>query len=149
MKKIISVFLAALMLMSCLGVAGSAADGVCDCGEGVHVDGQLCTCCVYCPNPDKTKWNTCYRENGAFCCSECDGIYPCGCTCECCTDNQDINSDNSKLDEIITEEDKEQFVDGFQAILKRISDFFDMLFDTIFEFLRIDEVLGKGENPEA
>lgn len=152
MKKIISVFLAALMLMSCLGVAGVAADGECTCGVGVHVDNQPCDCCVYCPNVDVSKMNTCYREGGAFCCADCDGMYGCGCNCGCkycATGDQDINDDNSNLGDIITEEDKEQFVDGFQAILKKISDFFDMVFDAIFEFLRIGEVIGNGDTPEA
>lgn len=151
MKKLISVFLAALMLMSCLGVVGFAADEVkCTCGVGVHVDGEPCDCCVYCPNPDISKWNTCYRENGAFCCYDCNGMYNCTCDCSCCArGNQDINNDDSKVDDVVTEEDKKQFVDGFQAVLKKISDFFDMLFDAIFEFLRIDEVLGNGQNPEA
>ncbi len=149
MKKVISVFLAALMLMACMSVAGVAADYECTCAEGVHVSEGLCDCCVYCPNPDKGAWNTCYRDNGAFCCEDCDGIRPCGCECVCCTVNEDIDGDKGNLDDYITEQDKEQFVDGFQAILKKISDFFDMVFDAIFEFLRIDEVLGKGDNPEA
>ena len=152
MKKIISVFLAALMLMACVSVTGMAANGTCACAPGVHVEDQPCDCCVFCPNPDKSKWNTCYRDSGEFCCRDCDGIYPCGCECgceACAAEGQDIDGDKGRLDEVITEQDKENFVNGFQAVLKKISDFFDMVFDAIFEFLRIDEVLGKGDNPEA
>lgn len=150
MKKLISVFLAALMLMSCFGVASIAADGECNCPVGVHVAGEPCTCCVYCPNPDTEKWNTCYRENGVFCCADCDGIYPCNCNCPCCArGDQNIEDDDSLLDEIITDQDRENFVDAFQAFLKKISDFFDRVFDAIFEFLRLDEVLGRGDDPTA
>lgn len=150
MKKVISVFLAALMLMACVSVSGLAADGVCTCDDGVHVEiPGACTCCVYCEYADVGAWNTCYRDNGAFCCEDCDGIRPCGCDCKCCTVNENIEDDDSTLDDYITETDKEEFVSGFQAVLKKISDFFDMVFDAIFEFLRIDEVLGKGDNPTA
>lgn len=152
MKKVISVFLAALMLMACVSVSGMAADGVCNCPEGVHVSEGVCDCCVYCPNPDKSAWNACYRDNGAFCCADCDGIYPCGCDCgckACAAGDQYVEDGDNNMDDYITDQDKENFVDGFQAVLKKISDFFDKIFDAIFEFLRIDEVIGKGDNPEA
>ena len=47
-------------------------------------------------------------------------------------------------EEIWDEEAQQGFIDGFQAILKRISDAFDKFFDAIFEFLRLDEVLGRN-----
>lgn len=148
MKKIISVLLAALMLMSCFGMVSFAGDAVCNCGPGVHVEDAACHCCVYCPNIDSSYVMNCYIKYGAVCCDDCDGIYPCNCgvTCGCeyCLDkDQDVSAGDSTLGEFITEQDKENFVDGFQAILKKISDFFDMVFDAIFEFLRIDEVLGS------
>ena len=81
------------------------------------------------------------------CCYDCSGMRDCGCGCSCCKviGDEDVNQDDSMLDDVITEQDKENFVDGFQAILKQISDFFDMVFDAIFEFLRLDEVLGRGD----
>ena len=149
MKKVISVFLAALMLMACVSVSGLAAYDECTCTDG-HVEvAGACTCCVYCEYADEGAWNTCYRDSGEFCCKDCDGIRPCGCDCECCTVNENIDDNKSNMDDYITEQDKKEFVDGFQAILKKVSDFFDMLFDTIFEFLKIDEILGKGDTPEA
>ena len=44
----------------------------------------------------------------------------------------------------VNEEAQEEFVTGFQAVLKRISDVFDKIFNAIFEFLRLDEVLGRN-----
>ena len=148
MKKVISVLLAALMLMSCFGMVSFAEDAVCKCPQGVQVDGQACHCCVYCPNLDSSYVMNCYFKYGAYCCDACNGMYPCNCglTCGCeyCVDaDQDISAGDSTLGDIWSEQDQENSVDGFQAILKKISDFFGMVFDAIFEFLRIDEVLGS------
>lgn len=150
MKKIISVLLAALMIMSCLSVV-SFAEGKCTCGEGVHVDSQYCKCCAYCPNlnPDYLL-ACCDPKTDKFCCADCSGIYDaekgCGCACPCCArGDQTGNENDSTLGDLVTEQDKENFVDGFQAIIKKLSDFFDNLFDTIFEFLKLDQVIGKGD----
>ncbi len=158
MKKIISVLLAALMLMSCFSVASFAVvvSGECTCDEaGTHNPVGSCHCCIFCPNLDPTYVTACAvgsLESGEkeVCCYECTGILGCTCGCECCKiTDEDINSDDSKLDEVWTEQDKQSFVDGFQAILKQISDFFDKLFDTIFEFLGLEDVLGsEGANPD-
>ena len=159
MKKIISVLLAALMLMSCFAMGSFAQSELCNCDRGVHTDDGSCTCCVYCDNLDVSLIMNCCFENGVVengklvtpvpCCNFCDGIYPCdcgtSCGCKyCINQDKDISAGGSKLDELITEQDKQNFVDGFQAILKKVSDFFDMVFDAIFEFLRIDEVLGTN-----
>ena len=148
MKKVISVFLAALMLMSCLAVVGFAAEKTCTCGVGVHVDGEPCACCVYCPNPNKSKWNACYSPaKDSYCCADCTGMYGCTCKCgceHCKTGNQDIAGDNNTLDKVVDDQTKGELVSGFQGLLKKVSDFFDKIFDAIFEFLRIDEVLGNG-----
>lgn len=147
MKKLISVLLAALMLMSCFGMVSSAKGENCTCPVGVHVEGQACHCCVYCDTLDSSYVMNCYFKHGALCCDSCDGIYPCNCGascgCEYCVPgNQDINAGDSTLGEYWTEQDQENFVDGFQAVLKKISDFFDMIFDAIFEFLRLEDILG-------
>lgn len=158
MKKFISVFLAALMLMSCFAVSSFAAvdtfSKMCICTD--HIKGQPCTCCVLCPNPDIDKWNTCYREtcetdengnlvNGTFCCKDCRGVVhngSCGCACECCKGNENVEDGNHTFDNVITDQDKDNFVASFQEVIKKLSDFFNMVFDAIFEFLRIEEVLG-------
>lgn len=150
MKKVISVFLAALMLISCFAMASFAVVGeygeTCECEDCV-AEYRKCTCCVYCSNPDKEKWNSCYdEETGGFCCNDCNGIYPdCGCRCKpCCTGDQNSSSNDSTFGDAVSDETKEELVSGFQAVLKRISDFFDSLFDSIFEFLRIDDILGTN-----
>ncbi len=156
MKKIVSVLLAALMLMSCFGVISFAEGKVCTCPEGVHVDGQACRCCVYCPNVDDSYVLGCYdKENDGFCCSDCNGMYDaikgCGCTCGCeyCKlGDQTGNENDSNLDDVWGPEEQEEFVDGFQAFIKKISDFFDELFDRIFEFLKLDQVIGQGDKRE-
>lgn len=153
MKKIISVLLAALMLMSCFTVASFAAEkvtleGKCNC-DGTHNPAGLCHCCIFCPNIDPGYVTACAKDTlnadvKMVCCYECTGIYPCACGCSCCAlGDEDITDDDNTFDDYVTEQDKESFVDGFQAILKTISDFFDKLFDTIFEFLGIDEILGS------
>lgn len=152
MKKFISVFLAALMLMTCFSVVAFAEfdHSRCNCAEnGTHNPNGSCHCCIYCENLDGTYVTACVqpsltKNEPEFCCGNCTGIVGCTCGCECCKlKSEDVNDGNNKLDDYVTEQDKENFVDGFQAILKKVSDFFDMIFDAIFEFLRFDEVLGK------
>lgn len=166
MKKIISVLLAVLMIFSSMAMLASATEitddestavdrfGVCTCAD--HKDDIECCCCIHCETTNDNFRTSCaipqYDANGnkyyKVCCKDCVGVYPCDCGCVCCSDrNEDIgNKNDSNVGDYITDADKENFVDGFQAILKRISDFFDMLFNTIFEFLRIDEVLGGNSN---
>ena len=158
MRKIISVILAALMLFSVMAVSASAAGGVCNCDD--HVADSTCHCCVYCPeNPSFAYVTPCHKEykNGkyvlkdTYCCSDCRGMInnngECGCACDCCTLNGDGTIGISKTPiagdwaDVWDEEAQQSFIDGFQAILKRISDVFDKIFDAIFEFLRLDDVL--------
>ena len=162
MRKIISVILAMLMLFSVMAVSASATE-VCDCDD--HIEESSCHCCIYCPeNPTYAYVTPCHKEyvNGqweltdTFCCYDCRGIInnngECGCNCDCCTLNGDgtIGTSNTPIggywEEIWDEEAQESFVDGFQAILKRISDVFDKIFNAIFEFLRLDEVLPGARN---
>lgn len=154
MKKLISVLLAAIMLMSCFAVVSFAAQKAeCGCEYGTHVPDQPCHCCLDCPNLDINYLAGCYNEqNHSFCCSDCTGFNGCTCGCGCgyCKEgNENLEDDNNTLDSVVTEQDKENFVDAFQGVLKKLSDFFNNLFDKIFEFLKIDGVLGKGDDPEA
>ena len=144
MKKVISVLLAALMLMSCFAVASFAAP-VCNCDIGDHKTTGYCTCCPFCENVDESFILDCVNlETGAKCCSDCSGMATgdCGCDCSTCTTGSAGDFDP---DEILDPQQKQNFVDAFQGLIKKISDFFDNLFDKIFEFLRIDDVIGKGD----
>lgn len=151
MKKVISVLLAAIMLISCFGMISFARSEKCTCPDGDHNEAGPCTCCRFCDKLDVSKRMACYHpDTDERCCDSCDGVYPCtcgvACGCNYCKEgNQDIADGGSNLGDYITEQDKQSFVDTFQSILKTISDFFDDLFDTIFEFLKIDQVLGKGD----
>ncbi len=159
MKKIIAIFLAALMLFSVMGVVASAADIPV---SEVEVNGQClhehkteapCHCCVYCPNIDIGYLTACAKNtskdgkfDGSLCCYECTGIFPCSCKCPCCAEEtggegEDITDGDNNLDDVWNDQQKDNFVSGFQAILKRISDWFDMVFDAIFAFLRLGEVV--------
>ena len=142
MKKIISILLAVLMIFSSMAVMASASVLDCNCGDA-HKDTADCCCCVYCPTTSDNYRTSC----GGTCCAECTGLKPCSC-CSCCAviTDENLGDNESILDNYITDKDKESFVEGFQSILKVISDFFDNLFDTIFEFLRLDEVLGRDTN---
>lgn len=154
MKKFISLILAVIMVFS-MGIAAFAAgveyEGSC---THVHKTNEPCHCCLFCPNLDKTYLTSCAKDSsedgisydGTLCCYECTGIYPCDCGCSCCeVKSEDITDDDNKFDEIWTPDRQEAFVDGFQAILKKISDFFDKFFDSLFELLKLDEVLGRTE----
>ena len=160
MRKIISVLLTALMLFSVMAVSVSAASE-CTCDD--HVAKSTCHCCIYCPeNPSFAYVTPCHKDyaNGSYylldstCCTACDGFInnkgQCGCSCSCCTLNTDgtmgdlSNPIGGIWEEIWDEEAQEEYVSGFQAVLKRISDVFDKIFDAIFEFLRLDEVLGRN-----
>ena len=127
----------------------------CTCENAAHFNGEDCHCCVKCPNLDISYLTRCATENnldgetgfdGTVCCEDCKGIWPCNCKCECCGEkDQNLDDNKNNFGDFITDDDKDQFVNGFQAILKRISDAFDAFFDAIFAFLRIDKVLGKTE----
>lgn len=154
MKKFIAVLLAALMLFSSFAMMSSAVyevTGKCECGGNHTPDtAKKCTCCLFCDNLDIGFVTTCARKSlesevKYLCCSECTGFIGCTCGCDCCKNDADIDSDKPTTDDYFSEQDKENFVDGFQAILSKISSFFDDLWETIKTFLRIDEVLGNGD----
>ena len=47
------------------------------------------------------------------------------------------------LPDVWGEEEQDEFVNGFQKIMQRISKAFNEFFDKIFEFLRLDDLLGS------
>ena len=160
MRKIISVVLAALMLFSVMAVSVSAV-GVCSCGIPEDQHDNNCLCCVYCPGLPQGRIVSCAKKVGdeyTFCCTDCRGFIDasgkCGCSaeCTCCVLNDDGTTGNKPGDSLLGdvaediwgEEQQENFVNGFQAVLKKISDAFDRFFNAIFEFLRLDEVLGRN-----
>ena len=139
--------------------ASAASEFTCD----DHVDKSTCHCCIYCPeNPSFAYVTPChkgYADGGYYlldstCCKDCNGFIDnkgkCGCSCSCCTLNTDgsmgdlSNPIGGVWEEIWDEEAQEEYVSGFQAVLKRISDVFDKIFNAIFEFLRLDEILGRN-----
>ena len=159
MKKVISVILTVLMIFSAMATVAFAANevpgpqGECGCADHT-IASEGCHCCVLCPNIDKSYLTSCAKNtsatgtyDGSLCCYACTGIFPCDCGCACCDPN---NASDKKdpvigdIDDIWTEDAQEDFVDGFQKILKRISDAFDEFFNMIFEFLRLDEILGNN-----
>ena len=169
MKKVISVLLSVVMLFGCVALTASAVvthgelvvvgsefgqdvyeykyEGQCTCED--HISGSLCHCCVKCPTLDTDYLTDCAgrkegKYDGTVCCKDCDGISEDNnCTCGSCVEKDENLSDfESGLDNLIPEQDKQSFVDGFQSILKQISDAFDKFFDAIFAFLRLEEILG-------
>ncbi|MBQ8502905.1 MAG: hypothetical protein IJ491_01355 [Clostridia bacterium] len=159
MKKLTAIFLSVLMLFSVMGIVASAAtipvEEVAVTGQCTHEhkDDAPCHCCVWCPNIDISYLTSCAKNSsadgkydGSLCCYECTGIFPCTCGCSCCAeDNQgeDITDGDNKIDDYWTDEDQDNFVSGFQSILKTISDWFDQVFDMIFEFLKFDEIIDR------
>lgn len=126
----------------------------CTCENAAHLNSEECHCCVKCPNLDISYLTKCATENnedgeigfdGSVCCEDCTGIWGCNCKCACCGEkDQDLEDNNHNIGDIWDEQDQQDFISSFQAILKKISDAFDKFFDAIFAFLRIDEVLGNN-----
>ena len=161
MKKVISVLLALVMLFT-MGTMAFAAviedttvpeEAKCTCGDAHKVAPlNSCHCCVLCPNIDRSYLTSCAKDtsedglyDGSLCCAYCTGIFPCSCGCSCCDPNNKDTSGGILGDgyEIWDDEAQDDFVSGFQKILKRISDVFDKFFDSLFEFLRLDDLLGS------
>lgn len=156
MKKVISILLVVLVAFSALTMVSFAADqvskpGKCTCDNHVSSPEGTCHCCLYCPNIDKQYLTNCAKGpdgkyDGDVCCVECTGTFPCFCGCSCCKNEEEEPSNNPVIgwwDDIWDQDAQDQFVSGFQTILGRISAVFDSIFNAIFEFLKIDGVLGK------
>jgi hypothetical protein len=151
MRKIISVLLVTLMLFSVVAVSASAADG---CGCTNHIEDRDCRCCINCTKLDKSMVMSCAKDangnlTGKRCCAACAGYLQknagCGCSCSCCGDaNSDTNDGGFDLGDVVTDKDKQNFVDIFQSILGKISAAFDNFFNAIFEFLKLDDGLGRN-----
>ncbi|MBQ7296126.1 MAG: hypothetical protein IJW86_10685 [Clostridia bacterium] len=159
MKKVISILLAVAMVfaMGTMAFAVVVEEPVvtdkCTCDDHKAAPLGSCHCCVLCPNIDKSYLTSCAKDgnadgtyDGSLCCAYCTGIFPCGCGCDCCDPNNENTGSGSifgPVDEDAVEDAQDDFISGFQKILKRISDVFDNFFNSIFEFLRLDEVLGS------
>ena len=152
MKKFISVLLALIMVMSCFGVMASAAvnltTGTCICAN--HVESN-CTCCVYCPTlSESAKADCLVREQNAdgsytitVCNAECTGLAYC--TCSGCEYDEDYSGSDAGAGALIPEDVQDDIVTWFQLILSKVSTAFDEFFEAIFEFLRLEDVLGRTE----
>ncbi len=155
MRKIVSIVLAVLMLFSVMAVSASAEVVCCD----NHKAEGNCHCCINCPKLTLGYVTPCAKEyrdgeyviKDEFCCTACKGVIDnnlkCGCKCDCCVLNDDgtIGLDGTLFGDLWNEwwdeEAQGAFVDGFQGVLARIAAVFDRIFDAIFEFLRLDEIL--------
>lgn len=151
MKKALSLFLAVLMLFSVCASSMSVfaedevAMGECACADCTRIMNG-CHCCAACPYIDASYLLACAKDNeghykGSTCCGECSGIWPCGCSCSCCQDkSEDPNPDS---DPLIPANVRTTIIEAFQNAIQKVSAVFDKIFDAIFEFLRIDGILGK------
>lgn len=157
MKKIISVLLAVVMLftMSTMAFAvvieGEENVAKCTCDDHKWSPAGSCHCCVLCLNIDKSYLTSCAKKDsvdgtydGSLCCARCTGIFPCSCGCDCCdSGNIDSGNNGGMLPDVWGEEEQDEFVNGFQKIMQRISKAFNDFFDKIFEFLRLEDLLGS------
>ena len=131
MKKALSIILALILAMSTFSVAFAVSGTyeVCDCEECKLENG--CTCCIYCPylNEDYILKQCATVEivDGkryvSFCCANCTGLFPCDCgtrsTCGCKTcDGESIEKEDGSGDPFFTPEQQEEFITGFQKIMK-------------------------------
>lgn len=152
MKKALSIFLAVIMLMSVMSLAASAVvkePGVCMCED--HNRTGPCHCCIYCEHLDVTyKLDCCKKEtlyNGdevwTFCCPTCTGLWNCECVgCSCCSEKTDDMLDDGSTS-LIPPSTQNSLVKAFQNAINKIKAVFDSFFDSIFEFLRIDDFFGE------
>lgn len=152
MKKALSLFLAVVMILSAFAVsfavvAEDIAMDSCTCKNCTR-QMNSCRCCAYCPYLDKTVLLSCAKDEsgnfkGSFCCGDCSGIWPCDCHCGCeACENKDPDAD-SDPQPIIPEAQRKTIVEAFQNAIKKVAAVFDKIFDAIFEFLRIDDLIKK------
>ena len=164
MKKALSLFLAVLMMFSFSAVAFAEGEvPACTHGEKCAVcedcTGESdCRCCVFCPFYDKGRIVSCatvvFDANGhvaeiSYCCQNCTGQHNCKCgangdpcSCQQCL-GESTNIEGGIGEPLIPEKEQGKIVDAFQRIIRQVYDALMGFFDTIFEFLRIDEVLGR------
>ena len=154
MKKTLSILLTVLMIALSFTFLVSAEDApVCNCYDHQASPAYSCKCCFYCDNLNVNAVTPCMKDGNGVkkdadgfvvetCCGFCDGWREgCHCDCECCPKGTTSNDQNNEL---LDDNQKEQVVNGFQKVLARFREFFDNLFNTIFEFLRFDEIMGNN-----
>lgn len=152
MKKALSLLLAIILVFSALACSFAVfAEEYemkdCSCSNCTRIPNS-CRCCAYCPYIDKSVLLSCAKDEdgnfkGSFCCSECSGIWPCNCHCGCeaCVDkSQETDPDPEPL---IPEAQRKAYVEAFQNAIKKVAAVFDKIFNAIFKFLRIDELIKK------
>ncbi|MBR5437826.1 MAG: hypothetical protein IKV21_02800 [Clostridia bacterium] len=147
MKKVISVLMSILIVALSFSFVVAAEAPKCECTD--HNFSGECRCCVYCENLPATALRTCVmnadgtlkkNEDGVVetCCKECNGLTNCTCTCGCCP----ANGSSEESGELLNPEQQEAVISTFQGVLARVREFFDKIFNAIFEFLRFDEIMG-------
>ena len=149
MKKVLSILMSVLIIALSFAVMASAA---CDCSGHKDSPVNSCSCCIDCDNIDTHKLASCVSTinvDGKFvvdtskakCCTQCTGFTTCTCPCNCCVGDK---TGNTAPDQILDEGQQKDVIDTFQKVLGRVREFFDNLFDMIFEFLRFDEIMGNN-----
>ncbi len=151
MKKTLSILMSILIIALSFTFVASAAG--CGCKDHTN-SAEGCHCCLDCNNLDEHYISSCIKdaprtEDGKYdfsqrCCNECTGVLPCACGCDCCALSDEDIENMGGQDQILTPEQQEAVVSTFQKVLARIREFFDNLFNAIFEFLRFDEIMGGG-----
>ena len=148
MKKALSLLLAVIMIMSTMALIASAKSEYelpynhHNCLNHISID--ECRCCIYCENRDTQFRRECaeYDESTKtwyVCCNLCNGLANCNCGCPCCP-KQEISEESSGT--LIPEPVQDSLVERFRNALNKVIKVFDDLFDSIFEFLRIEDFFG-------
>lgn len=150
MKKALSILMSILIVLSLSLFAFGAEAGVCDCKDHTNSE-KGCHCCINCNNLDTYYLTSCASDGKGniesplvLCCNECTGIRPCSCGCDCCIVDDTAGTEYEGNGQIFTEDQQEEIVNTFQKVLGRLREFFDELFNRIFEFLRFDDVMGNN-----
>ncbi len=156
MKKVLSIILSLVMIAAVFALPVSAEDSVilpyaeCKCEDHIDGDAKDCACCIYCDNLDVKYITSCVKEieDGVYsvCCIDCDGIFPCDCTCDCCDKNAEGTPEVPGNTPVLTPDQQEEFIGSFQEIMQKIVEFFDEFFNYIFEFLKLADIMGDSNN---
>lgn len=148
----------------CTGLSGCDCGHLCchPCKNHVITAEKECHCCVACPvfdesyleritkcvkddqgKLDLSKFGYCYvindyGEKVIVECDKCTGYWPCNCGHDCCDPfEQSVDNPDGP---ILTPDQQEQVTNTFQNFIKKVADLFNKFFDSIFEFLKIDEL---------
>lgn len=148
MKKALSLFLAVLMIMSALVASVGAVDirnpGICTCED--HDRYNPCHCCIYCENLDNDYVLDCCKEvdgTWTFCCRICNGLWDCECVeCECCAE-KDSTLVEPESPSLLPVGVQNSLVASFQNAMKQLQARLADFFNSVFEFLRLDEYFGQ------